>query len=70
MPIQIIGDTPEFDCVAGTDNNRRAFAQRVLAKVSAMPAWTAEDFQRAAILFKQRFPNKMAFWERIGPLSG
>lgn len=70
VPVQIIGDTPEFDCVAGTDNNLRAFAQRVLAKISAMPAWTSDDFKRAAIFFKQRFPTKMALWERFGPLRG
>lgn len=70
VPDQTIGDTPEFDCMAGIDNKLRAFAQKVLARISAMPAWTPEDFQRAAVLFKQRFPTKMALWERLGPLAG
>lgn len=45
VPIQIIGDPPEFDCLVGTDNTLRAFAQKVLARISAMPRLDIRGFQ-------------------------
>lgn len=38
-------------------------------RISAIPAWTPKDFKRAAVLFKQRYPTKVALWEHFAPLA-
>lgn len=62
---RVFGDGAKLERTIGCPNSGRQFFVDALARATALPAWSMDDFDRARSVVEQRYPSVIALWNSL-----